>query len=90
VPGSSGRRQPFALAFFLLLGAGSLRKRGRVLGRMQGIAFLVAASGAALLTLSGCGTTSGFQNQAAKNYSVTITAASGGVTHSQNVTLNVQ
>jgi hypothetical protein len=88
-PSSTGRRgAPFALAFLLLFGAGSLRKRGHALRRLLCIAVLLMG-GAAVTVISGCGG-SGFFAQAPQNYTVTVTATSGGLQHSATFTLDLQ
>ena len=89
-PPATGRRmEPFALAFLVLFGAGAMRRNRRALRRSLYVVVLLAV-GAAAATLSGCGTSNGFFNQAAQNYSVTITATSGTLAHTAAVTLNVQ
>lgn len=89
-PGSSGKgAAPFALAGLLLLGIGTLRRRGRAVRNLLCIAVLLVSSAAAML-LSGCGGTTGYFAQAPQNYTITLTATAGGLTHSGNVTLNVQ
>ena len=45
---------------------------------------------AGVVSISGCGTANGFNGQAVKNYTVTVTAASAGVQHSFDLNLNVQ
>jgi CSLREA domain-containing protein len=88
-PAPTGRRlEPFAFALLLLFGMGGMRRYGRNVRRMLSVAILLTA-GAAAAMLSGCGG-NGFFTQSPKNYSVTITATSGALTHSATVTLNVQ
>lgn len=87
---SVGRRvAPFALAFLLLFGMGSLRRNSRNLRRMLFVAALLLG-GAATTTLSGCGGANGFLTLAPQNYTITITATSGNLQHTSTVTLNVQ
>ncbi|MGP8259549.1 MAG: MBG domain-containing protein [Acidobacteriaceae bacterium] len=88
-PSSGSRVAPFALAFLLLFSADSMRQRGRDLKRMVCVA-MILVGGAATLMLSGCGGGNGFFTQAQQNYTVTISATSGGLQHSITVTLNVQ
>ena len=90
-PTSTGRKlTPLALAFLLLFGMGSLRKHGRALRRMLCVMALLAG-GAAASMLSGCGGgINGFFGQSPHNYTITITATAGGLTHTETVTLNVQ
>jgi hypothetical protein len=45
---------------------------------------------AAVAGLSGCGSTGGFFGQAQKSYTVTVTATSGALSHTTNVTLTVE
>jgi sugar lactone lactonase YvrE len=89
-PPGGRKLAPFALAFLLLSGAGSLRKRGRALFRFLCVAVLLASGAVVTLTLSGCGSTSGFFAQAQQDYTVTITATAGPLEHTTTVTLNVQ
>ncbi len=100
-PGTSARnspmpREPFergaplALGFLLLPMLGMRRIRKRWLGRSAIILLLVIAGMAGAVSLTGCGTANGFNGQAVNNYSITVTATSGGVQHSFAVNLNVQ
>ncbi len=90
-PASPGGRhlKPFALAFLVLMGAGTLRKRGKML---RGLLCVMALAGAGLAAtmLSGCGGNGGFFGQAPQNYTVTITATAANLQHSTTITLNVQ
>ena len=89
-PPSTGRRiAPFALAFLLLFGAGTLRKRGRALQRLLCIVALLIGGAAASFTLSGCGG-NGFFAQAPENYNITLTVTAGNLEHTATFTLNVQ
>jgi len=72
------------------LGLGGMRKYGRGLRRMLCVLVLFGAGAAAMFSLSGCGGVNGFFAQAPQNYTITITATAGGLSHSGNVTLNVQ
>ena len=45
---------------------------------------------AGIVSLSGCGAQNGFNGQAVKNYSLTVTATSGQIAHSFDVNLNLQ
>ena len=61
--------------------------------RLRGILFtlsLMAASLGALSTLSGCASGNGFFGQQQSSYTVTVTATSGPLTRSTNLTLNVE
>jgi CSLREA domain-containing protein len=89
-PSAGSRLTPFALAFLLLFGAGSMRRRGKALRRMLCVIALLAG-GAASVMLSGCGGgINGFFAQSPHNYTITITATAGGLTQIETVTLNVQ
>lgn len=85
----ASRLAPISLALLLLPLAGKLRKTGKRLGRMLSVLLLLAGM-AGMGLLSGCGSTSGFFGQAQKNYTVTVTATSGTVSHSTNVNLTVE
>lgn len=80
---------PTALGFLLLLGGGTLRKRGKVLRGLLGVLVLIGAVGGAM-TISGCGAGTGFFTQAPQNYTVTITATTGNLQHTSTITLSVQ
>jgi predicted outer membrane repeat protein len=86
---TSGRAAPLALAFLLLFGVGTLRKRTKALRNLLCIAVLLVG-GAAAAVLSGCGGFNGFFAQAPQTYTITLTATAGGLNHSGKVTLNVQ
>lgn len=77
-----------ALLLFPFAGLGALRKSRKTFVKLM----VLAALGSGLLTgLSGCGgSPSGLFNQTAKSYTVTVTATGGGITHSTNVTLDVE
>ena len=79
-----------ALALMLLPFATSRRMRRS--GRKYIVALIVLLGGVAATTgLTGCGYSgNGFFGQAPKTYNITITATSGTIQHSVNVTLNVQ
>lgn len=86
---STGRRlAPFALAFLLLFGMGSLRRNSRALRRMLCVVALLLG-GMATTLLSGCGA-DGYFSQALHTYTITITFTAAGVTHTETVTLIVQ
>lgn len=87
-----GRRMaPLALALILLplAGAKRMRRQGRRMMRWLTLLLLVGGV-AATVSLSGCGATNGFFQQALQNYNITITASGGGLTHSVPVILQVQ
>jgi hypothetical protein len=86
---SLGRRMaPTALALLPLLGVGRMRRQGRRLHRLLCLLLLMGGL-VASAALSGCGG-GGFFAQAEKSYTVTIAAASGGITHTATLTLEVQ
>jgi CSLREA domain-containing protein len=89
-PSAHRRIAPFTLAFLLLFGVGSLRRRRRALQRMLVLAVLALGCAAAALSVTGCGAPNGYFSQAPQNYSITITATAGPLQHSASVTLNVQ
>jgi hypothetical protein len=82
-----------ALAFLLLPMAGikPVRRRLRNLAGFS-MVLVAALSMGALVCLSGCGSGSGFFNQAPTHYTVAVTATDTvtGAHSSTNVTLNVQ
>ena len=89
-PESTDPKAPLlAFTCLALLGAGRMRRRGRILRRMLCLLVLLGA-GMAAITLSGCGSNSGFFARAPQNYPVTVTATSGSLQHSTTVNLNVQ
>jgi hypothetical protein len=67
-----------------------LRMSGRKLLRVLGIAVIVAGGLAGIATLTGCSNGNGYLGQASRNYTLTVTATSGTLTHTTSVTLNVQ
>ena len=86
-----GRRlAPIALGILLLPFAGKMRRSGKRLGRLCCLLLLLLASAGAVAGLSGCGGDNGFFTQAPQSYTLTITASSGGLQRSTNVTLNLQ
>jgi len=88
---AGGRVRAFTLALLIpLLGAGTIRMRGKSLPRLVCLVLLVLGGAAASSALSGCGSANGFLVQSPQNYTVSITATSGGMLHTATVTLNVQ
>jgi hypothetical protein len=74
----------------LLPFAGRMRSAGK---RLRAIIFTLLLTAAALGTLSGlsgCATGNGFFGQQQSSYTVTVTATSGPLTRSTNLTLNVE
>jgi CSLREA domain-containing protein len=81
---------PFSMALLLLPFVGRLHKAGKRFSRMLSILLLLAAGAAAVAGLSGCGSTIGFFGQPQKSYTVGVTATSGMLSHTSNVTLTVE
>ncbi len=81
---------PWSLALLLLplAGARRLRRSSQRLRKLM-LAAVFLFAGAALAGLSGCSGNSTPQQQP-QNYSITVTAASGVMTHTSTVALNVQ
>jgi hypothetical protein len=86
----ASRLAPFSLALLLLPFAGKLRKSGKRFSRMISVLLLLGASLATVAGVSGCGSNTGFFSQAQKSYTVTVTAASGTLSRTSNVTLTVE
>jgi hypothetical protein len=81
---------PVLWGILLLPFVGSMRRIGKRLGRTASILTLVVVGLTAAVALSGCGTSNGFFGQAQKTYTVTVTATSGTLSHSTNLTLTVE
>jgi len=79
---------PATLALLLLPLAGLMRRRGRGLVRFACLLLIALAGMAASTALSACGG-GGSQGQSTQTYAATVTAASGSVQHTVNITLNV-
>jgi hypothetical protein len=75
------------LAFLLLPFVAKRSVREKMKSRMLLLVLLMAGVTA---TLTGCGSTNGFLLQSPQTYTLTVTAASGTLAHSQTVTLIVQ
>jgi hypothetical protein len=86
----ASRLAPFSLALLLLPFAGRLRKSGNRLGRMLAVVLLAGAGMAAMTGLSGCGSNTGFFAQAQRSYPMTVTVASGSLSHTSTITLTVE
>jgi hypothetical protein len=85
-----------ALGLLLLpfVGSRRLRRDGRAAGRYVFLMLVLLGGIVATTGLTGCGITgvkgNGFFGQAPQTYNITITATSGTIRHSVNVTLNVE
>ncbi len=88
-PLSPMQRGAPALALLLLPGLCFGRVRRKLGARMLTLILLVAGLGGAGL-LTGCGASNGFQLQPESTYTLTVTATSGSLQHTQTVTLTVQ
>jgi hypothetical protein len=85
------RKFPLVLWGILLLPfAGGMRRIGKRLGKTASILMLMIAGLTAAVALSGCGSSNGFFGQPQKTYTVTVTATSGALSHSTNLTLIVE
>jgi hypothetical protein len=84
------RLAPFSLALILLPFAGRLRRTGKRLGRLLMVLLLLGGGMAAMTGLSGCGSNTGFFAQAQRSYPMTVTVASGSLSHTSTITLTVE
>ncbi|HSY34571.1 MAG TPA: Ig-like domain repeat protein, partial [Acidobacteriaceae bacterium] len=87
-------RNATSLALGLLLlplaGFRRMRRSGRAAGRYLFMTLVLLAGAVATAGLTGCGANNGFFGKPPQTYNVTITAASGPIQHSVNVTLTVE
>jgi hypothetical protein len=81
---------PLALGLLLAPFAAIRRLRKSLPGRAAMLVLLLAASLAGAATLTGCGSGQGFDATPSQNYTVTVAAQAGPVTHSFQINLNVQ
>jgi sugar lactone lactonase YvrE len=81
---------PVFLGILLLPFAYKMRRIGKRLGRTISLLMLAIVALSATAALSGCGSANGFFGQQPKTYTVTVTATSGNLSHSTNLTLTVQ
>ena len=84
------RGAPLLLGLLILPLARKWRRAGRRLGRASMMLLVLAGCTASFLGLTGCASRNGFFAQSPQTYTVTITAASGSLSHSTNVTLTVE
>lgn len=81
---------PLLWGVLLLPFAGRLRRISKHLSRFLSLLLWIIVGSAALATLNGCGSSNGFFGQPRQTYIITVTATSGTVTHSTNLTLTVE
>ncbi len=80
---------PMSLALLLLPFARRIRAAGRRFTSAS-LAMLVLASSLIAMGLTACGSHNGFYGQSAQSYTITVTLTAGSVSHSTELTLNVQ
>jgi sugar lactone lactonase YvrE len=88
-PPFSRPRPPLFLGVLLLPFAVRLRRTAQRLHRLASLLLLISAAMAAVVGLSGCGS-SGYFGQQEKTYNIVVTATSGTLSHSTTVTLTVE
>jgi sugar lactone lactonase YvrE len=81
---------PLALGLLLLPFACKWRRTARRLQTLLVLAIVGLGSLGALIGMTGCGASSGFFGQTPQNYTITVTATSGTLSHSTTVTLTVE
>jgi hypothetical protein len=84
------RLPPILWGVLLLPFIARLRRAGMQLRRNAAWLILLILGAASLAGLSGCVSANGFFGQPQQTYTVTITVTTGAVSHSANVTLNVE
>jgi hypothetical protein len=67
-----------------------MRRAGRRLRRGLSVLLLIGAGVAAVAALNGCNSTNGFFGQPQSTYTIEVTATSGTLVHSTNITLTVE
>jgi hypothetical protein len=81
---------PVLWGILLLPFAGGMRRRSKRLGKAASIFMVMVLGLTAAVALGGCGSSNGFFGQPQKTYTVTVTATSGTLSHSTNLTLTVE
>lgn len=81
---------PFLWAALLLPFTRRLRRSGKRMAGGFALFLMLALGMAAMIGLSSCGSHNGFMGQSPQSYTVTVTVTAGTVSHSTNLTLNVQ
>jgi hypothetical protein len=81
---------PLLWGILLLPFAAGMRRASRRLRRGSSVLILIGAGFAAEAALSGCNSANGFFGQAQNTYTITVTATSGTLVHSTNITLTVE
>jgi CSLREA domain-containing protein len=84
----ASRLAGISLALLLLPFFGKLRKTGKRFSRMLSILLLLVAGMAAVAGLNGCGGSA--SGPPPQNYTVIVTATSGTLSHTSNITLTVE
>ncbi len=84
------RSSPLILGLLILPFAQKLRRTGkRLSGKLTFLLMLIAGT-AGFTAMTGCSSSNGFFAQQQQSYTITITATSGTLSHSTNVTLTVE
>jgi len=81
---------PVAWGILLMPFAAGMRGAGRRLRRSLSVLLMVGMGIAAVTALSGCSSANGFFGHQQSMYTITVTATSGALVHSTNVTLTVE
>jgi hypothetical protein len=84
------RVPPLLWGALLLPFAAGMRRAGRRLRRGLSVLLLIGTGMAAVAALNGCNSTNGFFGQPQNTYTIEVTATSGTLVHSTNITLTVE